>query len=854
MITALRSLQFLILLFIELPALAQDENQFIYNGFRGANLRLDGLANVHSSGLLQLTNNSKQGTGHAFYRLPLKFDTSSSTLAHSLSFSTNFIFAMVPEYPTISGHGIAFTISPSMDFTQALANQYLGLFNNSLASNHLLAVEFDTVKNPEFGDVNDNHVGIDVGGLNSTASAPVTYFSNKEGTEKSLSLISGNPIQVWIDYDHEVEKLLNVTIAPIRTPKPNRPLLSTPINLSQILLDSMYVGFSSSTGSIASNHYILGWSFNKSGQAQNLDLSKLPKLPRKRKSREKMGLYITVSLMTASILLIITGTAYVVWRKKYEEVREDWEQEYGPQRFSYKDLYQATNGFKDREILGAGGFGKVYRGVLPSSNIEVAVKKVSHDSKQGMKEFVAEIASMGRLRHRNLVQLLGYCRRKGELLLVYDYMPNGSLDKFLFSNEKPNLNWAQRYRILRGVASGLLYLHEEWEKVILHRDVKASNVLLDADLNGRLGDFGLARLYDHGTNPQTTHVVGTVGYLAPELTRTGKATTSSDVFAFGAFMLEVACGRRPIDLQELPEDMILVDWIFEMWKQGAVLETSDPRLGGVYVAEEMELVLKLGVLCSHPDPAARPNMRQVIQYLDGDAILPDILLDAIKVGMVKKGNVEASAEIVMSSFPSTSGKVSTFSMSMYESELAPEGYKETARQHPRAFPVVSEKHVVPSSVKQENEKPPSSSTKTITETVSEKLAPAYAVVSDATQTIASKIAGLTVATPTAPETGEYAGSGTRTSSGVSEAGENASGSQQTWDKGVSMKEYMMHKLEPGEDEKALSQVITEAISPKKTPGDMGVVEKVKDDVTSLLHVEGFVEVVPPISSIPPKPK
>ena len=164
-----------------------------------------------------------------------------------------------------------------------------------------------------------------------------------------------------------------------------------------------------------------------------------------------------------------------------------------------------------------------------------------------MKEFVAEIISMGRLRHRNLVQLLGYCRRKGELLLVYDYMPNGSLDKFLYGKENTNLNWLQRFRILKGVASGLLYLHEEWEHVVLHRDVKSSNVLLDAELNGRLGDFGLARLYDHGTNPQTTHVVGTIGYLAPELTRTGRATTYTDVFGFGAFMLEVACGRRPIE-------------------------------------------------------------------------------------------------------------------------------------------------------------------------------------------------------------------------------------------------------------------------------------------------------------------
>ncbi|KAA8543835.1 hypothetical protein F0562_021988 [Nyssa sinensis] len=644
-------------------ATAQDENQFIYNGFRGANLHLDGIAKIHSSGLLQLTNSSRQQPGHAFYQLPLKFNTSKS-----LSFSTNFVFAIVPEWVNLSGHGMAFTISPSLDFKQAVASQYLGLFNtsnNGLSSNHVLAVELDTWTNTEFEDINDNHVGIDINGLKSIVSAPVTYFSSTEGTNKSLKLMSGNPIQVWIEYD-EVEMLLNVTLAPIRTPKPIRPLLSTPINLSQILLDSMYVGFSSATGSIASKHYVLGWSFNRSGQAQNLELSKLPKLPRHRKSREKLGLEIAMSLMTMSILLIITGTVYVMRKKKFEETREDWEMEYGPQRFSYKDLYKATKGFKDKELLGAGGFGKVYRGVLSSSNnMEVAIKKVSHDSKQGMKEFVNEVSSMGRLRHRNLVQLLGYCRRKGELLLVYDYMLNGSLDKFLFSNEKPNLNWAQRYQILRGIASGLLYLHEEWEQVVLHRDVKASNVLLDADLNGRLGDFGLARLYDHGANFQTTHVVGTVGYLAPELTRTGKASTRTDVFAFGAFLLEVACGRRPIGQTKLPEEIILVDWVYETWKQGAILETSDPKLEGDYVTEEMELVLKLGLLCSHPNPAARPSMRQVMQYLDGDAILPDILLDNAGVGMVIMGN-EASAEFGMS-LPSTSGKTPANFMSITES-------------------------------------------------------------------------------------------------------------------------------------------------------------------------------------------
>ncbi|KAL2502848.1 L-type lectin-domain containing receptor kinase IV.1 [Forsythia ovata] len=192
---------------------------------------------------------------------------------------------------------------------------------------------------------------------------------------------------------------------------------------------------------------------------------------------------------------------------------------------------------------------------MPRSKVEIAVKRISHESRQGIREFVAEIASMGRLRHRNLVPLLGYCRRRSELLLVYEYMPNGSLDMFLHDQPKITLNWEQRFRV-KGVASGLLYLHEEWEQVVIHRDIKASNVLLDGELNGRLGDFGLARLYDHGTDHHTTQVVGTLGYLAPEHSRTGKATTSTDVYAFGSFLLEVACGRRPIEPKAAPNDLI----------------------------------------------------------------------------------------------------------------------------------------------------------------------------------------------------------------------------------------------------------------------------------------------------------
>ncbi|KAI5603443.1 hypothetical protein BDE02_01G219500 [Populus trichocarpa] len=669
MAALLRALHFALALFISLKhlALAQEMNQFFYNGFKGANLSLDGIASIHPNGLLELTNASKQQIGHAFFPFPFHFNTSSNN-SRSLSFSTNFVFAMVPESPMRGGHGIAFTISPSTDFNGATATQYLGLFNSTtigLSSNHLLAIELDAIRSPEFGDINDNHVGIDVNNLTSIQSAPASYFSEHGGNE-ILQLISGDPMQVWIDYD-EMDKLLNVTLAPVSVTKPRKPLLSTTIDLSLVLLDSMYVGFSSSTGSVSSHHYILGWSFNKSGQAQSLGTSKLPSLPPERNSSNKPDLRIVIPLITVSVLLIASFATMCIMRNKYEEVREDWEQQYGPQRFRYKDLYKATKGFKDKELLGTGGFGRVYRGELRSSKVEIAVKKISHGSNQGMKEFVAEIASMGRLRHRNLVQLLGYCRRKGELLLVYDYMPNGSLDKFLFCNEKPNLDWPRRYQILRGVGSALLYLHEEWQQVVLHRDVKASNVLLDGDLNGRLGDFGLAKFHDHGSTPQTTNVVGTVGYLAPEITRTGKATTSSDVFAFGTFMLEVVCGRRPVESERPPEEVVLVDWVLECWKRGAILGTVDPRLNVNYEVKEVELVLKLGLLCTHRTPAARPSMRQVVQFLEGDATLPDIPLHGAGIGLVPVSNQSSRNHVL--TIPISSDDVSSCCLSDSESIL-----------------------------------------------------------------------------------------------------------------------------------------------------------------------------------------
>ncbi|KAJ8636851.1 hypothetical protein MRB53_011118 [Persea americana] len=273
-----------------------------------------------------------------------------------------------------------------------------------------------------------------------------------------------------------------------------------------------------------------------------------------------------------------------------------------------------------------------------------------------MKEFIAEVVSLGRLRHRNLVPLRGYCRYKGELLLVYDLMPRGSLDKFIYDQPKSSLNWGQRFRIIKGVASGLVYLHEEWEQVVLHRDIKASNVLLDNELQGRLGDFGLARLHQHGTDLQTTRVAGTLGYIAPELARTGKATTSTDVFAFGIFMLEVACGRRPIEWRALTQELLLVDWVLDCWRKGMILDSADAKLGDGYALEEMELVMKLGLLCSHPLSQCRPSMRLVMQFLDGDVPLPKLSPDGFTLsvselehGKASDGGIKPDHSLIMES-------------------------------------------------------------------------------------------------------------------------------------------------------------------------------------------------------------
>ncbi|CAN6852170.1 unnamed protein product [Brassica oleracea var. botrytis] len=459
-----------------------------------------GSANLNSNGLFRISNSTSQTMGQVFYNSPVQFKGSANGSVHS--FSSTFVFAIVTRYKTTSGNGMAFVLSPTRDFSNADATQYLGIFNtttNRDPKSHIVAVELDTVQSAEFDDIDNNHVGIDINSLTSETAASAGYFQD-DGTFRNLSLTSGDPMQLWVEYDSK-QNLLNVTLHPIRVPKPKVPLLSLQRDLSPYLLEYMYIGFSSATGQLTASHYILGWTFKMNGTAPNIDPSRLPKVPRFEQPwiRRTKGV-LTISLTTSGVTILIIlslGLWLFLKRKKLLEVLEDWEVQFGPHRFAYKDLRTATKGFKDTEILGKGGFGKVYKGTLPVSNIDIAVKRVSHDSRQGMREFIAEIATIGRLRHPNLVRLQGYCRHKGELYLVYDCMPKGSLDKFLYHQQTDStLDWSQRFKIIEDVASGLCYLHQQWVQVIIHRDIKPANILLDGTMNAKLGDFGLAKLCD----------------------------------------------------------------------------------------------------------------------------------------------------------------------------------------------------------------------------------------------------------------------------------------------------------------------------------------------------------------------
>ncbi|KAI4367177.1 hypothetical protein MLD38_022943 [Melastoma candidum] len=291
--------------------------------------------------------------------------------------------------------------------------------------------------------------------------------------------------------------------------------------------------------------------------------------------------------------------------------------------FDFDTIASATSGFSDSNKLGEGGFGPVYKGVLTNGQ-EIAVKRLSENSRQGIVEFKNEVTYIANLQHRNLVKLLGCCIRQDEKMLVYEFMPNRSLDCFIFDvMSGPLLDWPKRFSIINGVALGLVYLHRDSRLRIVHRDLKAENVLLDDEMNPKISDFGLAKTFwGDNSEVKTKRVVGTYGYMPPEYAIHGVFSTKSDVFSFGVLMLEIVSGRRNRGFRHLDSNLSLLGHAWILFKERDSLQLIDPVISSSYDAVEVKRSIHIALLCVQHNPTDRPDMPAVIMMLGGESTLP----------------------------------------------------------------------------------------------------------------------------------------------------------------------------------------------------------------------------------------
>ncbi|KAH8482169.1 hypothetical protein Peur_068268 [Populus x canadensis] len=295
--------------------------------------------------------------------------------------------------------------------------------------------------------------------------------------------------------------------------------------------------------------------------------------------------------------------------------------------FSYEELARATDGFTDANLLGQGGFGYVHRGVLPNGK-EVAVKQLKAGSGQGEREFQAEVEIISRVHHKHLVSLVGYCITGAHRLLVYEFVPNNTLEFHLHGKGRPTMDWPTRLKIALGSAKGLAYLHEDCHPKIIHRDIKASNILLDFKFEAKVADFGLAKISSDVNTHVSTRVMGTFGYLAPEYASSGKLTDKSDVFSYGVMLLELITGRRPVDsTQSFMEDS-LVDWarplLTRALEDGNFDTLVDQKLQNNYDQNEMARMVACAAACVRHSARRRPRTSQVVRALEGDVSLSDL--------------------------------------------------------------------------------------------------------------------------------------------------------------------------------------------------------------------------------------
>lgn len=580
----------------------------------------------NEKGALQIPNESqdidiRHQAGRGIYSFPIRLlDPSTKTPA---SFQTSFSFQMnnstASEQAAYGGSGLTFIIVPD-EFTVGRPGPWLGMLNDACENDYkAVAVEFDTRRNPEFGDPNDNHVGINLGSIVSTKVVNVS--------DVGVSLKDGFVHRAWITYDGPQRRMDIRLGLPNQENYPSKPIFSESVDLSPYLNEYMFVGFSASTGNHTQIHNILSWSFNSTSQAflrypsseacqgkillEN-STTEPPTTKKSAKNEPPRSFLIFVAAVALALALFFGFYFISRHRRNASKLNTSMETEIDrprppnkPRRFTFAQLSSSTRSFSEIELLGSDSRGVYYRGKL-SNGSQVAVKRFSaqflntHGSDK--KRLLKEIKGISHVRHPNLLPVRGWCQDNHEIMVVYDFVPNGSLDKWLFGAGV--LPWTRRFKVIKDVADGLSFLHT---RQLAHKNLKCSSVFLDVNFRAVLGDFGFVLMGAESKQFESAVCHG------------------ADVFEFGVLVLEVIAGRMREEKEEgNPEERNLLDYAWNLHQTDEKVKLVDKRMGSLLNLEQAIRVLEIGLLCTLNENKGRPSMEQVVEFLLNMEKIPEL--------------------------------------------------------------------------------------------------------------------------------------------------------------------------------------------------------------------------------------
>ena len=576
----------------------------------------------NEKGALQIPDESKavdlkDQAGRALYSSPIRLlDPHTKTPA---SFETTFAFQvnnashLSSDSTGHGGSGLTFIIVPD-EFTVGRHGPWLAMLNDACEDDYkAVAVEFDTHRSPGFGDPNDNHVGINLGSIVSTRTINVSDF----GIVLNDCLVH----QAWITYDGP-RRWMDIRLGSKHEDYPSKPIFSEQLDLSPFLNEYMFVGFSASTGNLTQIHNVLSWNFTSTSQAF-LRIPSTETCESKisveggsgtgKARAEPPGSFLIFVAVVALILAVLLSLFLNSKRKRdkshnlsilLSEKKERLRPPNKPRRFTIAEISSATRCFSELDILGNDSKGVYYRGKL-SNGCQVAVKRFSAQflNSQGLdrRRMMKEIGSISRIRHPNMLPIRGWCQDNRQVMVVYDFFTNGSLDKWLFGVGV--LPWTRRFKVVKDVAEALCFLHS---KQLAHKNMKTTSVFLDVSFRAVLGDFGF--VLSGNDSKQFESAV----------------SQKADVFEFGVFVLEVIAGRKRLDSEMDQKERDLLDFAWRMHEIDEKVKVVDGRMGTVINSKQAIRVFEIGLLCTLNEAKGRPRMEEVVEFLTTEGPIPEL--------------------------------------------------------------------------------------------------------------------------------------------------------------------------------------------------------------------------------------